>query len=247
MQRCPEREFLCCFCHWSLWRLKKGKGTFKTHELTGSFPIKSQGPGRQGLGLTLPRQTRHAGWRARKCLGEEVSQRSRSWDRTEWIPEAWHQLVLGLWESLPKPSMAELQSPPAVPRGPDSIPETLALLQRTSFRWRHVQCCNPPARARGIPDWQCPSMNADLYTERGTQLGPWSRLFRGSFFCRKLFPHCPFPGCLLLILSCQLQCHIFRQPSLPCSWSNLPAQPSLFSLNTLRLHNNLQSWVCVFD
>ena len=90
-------------------------------------------------------------------------------------------MVLGLWESLPKPSMAELQSPPAVPRGPDSIPETLALLQRTSFRWRHVQCCNPPARARGIPDWQCPSMNADLYTERGTQLGPWSRLFSGQF------------------------------------------------------------------
>ena len=228
MQRCPEREFLCCFCRWSLWRLKRGKCTFITHELTGSFPTKSQGPGRQGLGLTLPRQTRHAGCRARKCLGEEVSQRSRNWDRTEWIPEAWHQLVLGLWESLPKPSMAELQSPPAVPTGPDSTPETLALLQRTSFRWRLVQCCNPPCKSTGNSWLAVPTYECSSHTEGGTQLGPCSGLFRGSFSCWKLFPHRPFPGGLLLILSCQLQGRVFREPSLPCSWSNLPAQPSPF-------------------
>ena len=86
----------------------------------------------------------------------------------------------------------------------------------------------PPCKSTGN-SWLAVSIyECSSHTEGGTQLGPCSGLFRGSFSCRKLFPHRPFPGGLLLILSCQLQGRVFREPSLPCSWSNIPAQPSPF-------------------
>ena len=73
----------------------------------------------------------------------------------------------------------------------------------------------PPAKAHEIPDWQClQPVNADSSCRRRHITGSSFWISETcSSLCLEHLPHHPLPGCLLLVLGCQLMGHFFKGAS----------------------------------